>query len=289
MKKLTLTVSLLKGLAFAALLTACNNDQAVMPIETASASVNNQNAKISSLLRLIKEGDRTIQYVKSGKFFGRVSNIDEGSSTNYRLEYSYNDNNPAGDVWISKKRFSKSTNTFIQEWKYKVTNGLCVTSEDVAQGYSYEYKYNAQGLLDEIKMIVQGNTSANWKYTYTFNAATGAYRLSKIVNSSVQFGPNVESTFTYTAKPDIFPLNQVHGNIDKYLPIFGKFSDVLIEKVTEKSLQNPANPSENTKFTYITDVDGLVTSRTTEYTTGNSPSGVSYTALLKYSTTWQGI
>lgn len=261
-----------------------------MPTEPTGITNNEQkNAKISPLLRLTKEGDRTIQYIKNGKFFGKISKVDEGASTSYRLEYSYDDNNPAGDLWITKKRFHKTTNAFVQEWKYKVVNGLCIASEDLAQGYSFEYKYNPQSLLDEIKMSVQGNVSGSWNYSYTFNAATNAYRLTKIISTSVNFGPNIESTFTYTAKPDVYPLNHEKGNVDKYLPVFGKFSDVLVEKVVEKSLQNPASPSSNTEYTYITDADGLVTSRTTRYTSGTNSSGLSYNAILKYSTTWQGI
>jgi hypothetical protein len=289
MKRFQIAGNLLKSLLLVGMLTACNNDQMVNPGETAGVQVNDRNAKFSSLTRLVKEGDNTIQYVKSGQFFGKISKVDY-SSTNYRFEYTYDNNNPAGDLWISKKQYYKPTNSFVQEWKYKISNGICVTSEAVALGYSFEYKYNLQGLLEEVQMIVQGNVSATWKYTYTYNAVTNAYRLGKIVTASTKFGPGNEYTFTYNSTPDIYSLNFEYANIDKYLPVFGKFSDVLVEKMVEKSLQSPANPSQNYNYTYSTDNDGLVTAQTTQKTFGNNPpSGSGYTVIRKYSSNWQGI
>lgn len=290
MKQFKTSGYLLKSLALVGLLAACNNEQAVVPIEKNNIAVHNENAKISPLLRLIKEGERTIQYIKTGKFAGKVSKVDYGSSSNYYATYAYDDNNPAADLWISKKLFNKAGNSFVQEWKYKVSNGVCVLSEDVVQGYSYQYLYNGQGQLDEVKLIVQGGVSAKLKYSYNFNAATNSYRLSKIVETSTNFGPNAEFTFEYSSLPDNYSLNFPTYNIDKYLPIFGKFSDVLVGKRVEKSLANPANPAQNYYHTYTVDSDGLVISRKVEKTFGNTPpSGSGDTEVLKYSTNWQGI
>lgn len=290
MKQFKIAGRLLKCLLLAGIITSCNHDDVVNPVETSAVTVNDQNAKISSLTRLVKDGERTIQYVKIGKFFGKISALSEPSWSNYRFEYSYDDSNPAGDLWITKKQYQKSNNLFVQEWKYKVVNGLCVASERVAWGFSFEYKYNPQGLLDEIKMFAKGSLSSTWKYSYSYNAATSSYRLTKINTNSVQFGPKHEFTFTYTSTPDKYSLNPVNADIDKYLPIFGKFSDVLIQKRTTKSLEFPNNPLENDNYAYTTDVDGLVTTKTTITTTGNNPpSGSGYTETLKYSDNWQGI
>lgn len=290
MRQFKITGSLFKCILAAGMMIACNHDDVVNPAETSAVTANDQNAKISSLTRLVKEGERTIQYVKTGKFFGKVSTVIEPSWSNYRFEYTYDDNNPAGDLWISKKQFQKSNNLFVQEWKYKVVNGLCVASERVAWGYSFEYKYTPQGLLDEIKMFVKGSLSATWKYSYNYNAATSSYRLAKITTNSVQFGPKHEFSFTYTSTSDKYSLNPVDADIDKYLPFFGKFSDVLVQKRTTKSLEFPNNPVEHDNYTYTTDADGLVTTRTRITTTGNNPpSGAGYTETLKYSDNWQGI
>lgn len=290
MKQFRISGVVFKCLFLAGIMTACNHDDVVNPTETAGVQANNQNAKISSLTRLVKDGERTIQYVKSGKFFGKISALSEPIWSNYRYEYTYDDSNPSGDLWISKKQYQKSNGLFVQEWKYKVVNGRCITSESIAQGYYFEYLYNPQGLLDEIKMSVKGSVSGTWKYSYNYNAATNAYRLVKITENSVQFGPKLEFTFTYTSTPDKYPLNSPDGNIDKYLPIFGKFSDVLMQKRTTKSLEYPNNPLEHENYTYITDNDGLVTTKTRVITTGNNPpSGAGYTETLKYSDNWQGI
>lgn len=290
MKRFKIAGTVFKCLLSLGIMTACNHDDVVNPTQTTDIQASNQNAKISSLTRLVKEGERTIQYVKSGKFFGKISALSEPSWSNYRYEYTYDDNNPSADLWISKKQYQKSNGLFVQEWKYKVVNGRCTASESVAYGYTFEYLYNPQGLLDEIKMSVKGNISGTWKYFYNYNAATSAYRLAKITENSVQFGPKLEFTFTYTSTPDNYPLNSQDGNIDKYLPIFGKFSDVLIQKRTTKSLEFPNNPLEHENYTYVTDIDGLVTTKTRVITTGNNPpSGSGYTEILKYSDNWQGI
>ncbi|MCF0071888.1 hypothetical protein LZD49_15530 [Dyadobacter sp. CY261] len=297
MKQLHIAGNLLKSLTLAGLLAACHNDQAIAPTGTDGVAVNDQNAKISPLLRLVKEGDVAIQYIKSGKFLGKISRIDVGNNYNYYFEYTYNDNNPSGDLWISRKQYQKGTNSFVQEWKYKVVNGLCVASESVALGDSYEYKYNAQGLLDEIKSSHIGNPHVIWKYSYNYNAASSSYRLHKVASSNSQFGPEIETTFTYTSIPAKYSWNPVdatiymdQGNIDRYLPIFGKFSDVLVAKTVEQSLKNPATKSSNKEFTYITDSDGLVTSRITQTSKGNNPPASSpTTTILKYSSSWQGI
>jgi hypothetical protein len=290
MKQLHIAGNLLKTLVLAGLLTACHNDQTIAPTETSGVERNDQSAKISPLLRLVKEGERTIQYLKTGKFAGKVSKVDYGSSSNYYATYGYDDNNPAGDLWISKKLFNKAGNSFVQEWKYKVSNGVCVLSQDLVQAYSYQYLYNGQGQLDEVKLIINGGVSAKLKYSYNFNAATNTYRLNKIVETSTNFGPNIEFTFEYSPLPDNYSLNFSIYNIDKYLPIFGKSSDVLVEKRVEKSLANPANPAQNYNHTYTVDSDGLVILRKVEKTFGNtSPSGSGTAEALKYSTSWQGI
>jgi hypothetical protein len=291
MKQIRIAGRLFKSLLLAGLLAACHNDQTIIPDEMVGVERNDQTAKISSLTRLVKDGNTTLQYVKSGKFFGKISKTDNGSSSNYRYEYTYDDNNPTGDLWISKKQYKKSNGLLVQEWKYKVVNGRCVASERVAWGYSFDYTYNQQGLLDEIKIIINGSVSGNWKYSYNYNAATSSYRLAKIISNSVQLGPKHEYSLTYTSTLDKYSLSLPEvGDIDKYLPIFGKFSDVLIQKCTTKSLEYPNNPWVNDNYTYITDNDGLVTTRTTETTYGNNPpSGSGYVETLKYSDNWQGL
>ncbi len=70
-----MTGSLFKCFLLAGLLTSCENDQAVAPTGTDGITVNERNAKASLLLRLTKVDNNNIQYVKSGKFFGRIARI----------------------------------------------------------------------------------------------------------------------------------------------------------------------------------------------------------------------
>lgn len=288
MKQFKISGTVFKCLVLVGLLASCNKESLIVPTETTNLSASDQNAKLSPLTRLTKDNNRTIQYVKSGKLFGKISKVDMGSQSNYRYEYSYDDNNPSGDLWISKKQYQKSNNLFVQEFKYKVVNGKCVLSQRVAYGDSFEHKYNAQGLLDETTMIVNGNVTGSWKYFYNFNQATNSYRLIKIADASVKFGPGHEYTFSYTSTPDKYPLNYEIGNIDKYLPIYGQFSDVLPEKYTDNPVGFPGGSIENSTYSYGLDADGLVVNKTTSTSQGNGAPYVK-SEILKYSANWQGI
>lgn len=286
MKKLTLTGLLLKGFAFAALLTACNNDQAVMPTETSSPVSNNQKAKISALTRLTKEGDVTVQYVKAGKFFGRVSKASAESSSFY-YEYVYDDNNPQGILWITRKQIKKSDGTLLGVSTYKVVNGLCVLSTEPGGG-NYEYFYTPQGQLSSVKNFKNAQQVGYVNFSYNYLSATNSYRLNSL--TELKNGVNFELSYTYTSIVDKYPLRNPlivnapsveHGNMDTFLPIFGKFSDVLIDVIASKT--------HNYKQTYVTDSDGLVISKTLTVSSGNNPPVDYGTKALKYSDTWQGI
>lgn len=146
MKQSTNSCNSLKWLLLAAIFTACNTDQIVPSKETAQV-VSNQNAKGNVLLRLVKRGATNIQYVKSGKFFGKVSKV---TGATYRTEYTYDDNNPGGLLKINSKRYNKLTNALVEEIQYKVSNGFCIGSSNATTLAFSEYYY-AQNHLDEIK------------------------------------------------------------------------------------------------------------------------------------------
>src|SRR5688572_19164339 len=150
MKQTQIVGRLLKSLMLAGLLTACHNDQEITPTETVGITANDQNAKISPLTRLVKNGQQIIQYVKSGRFTGRVSKISNYYGINSSMEFTYDDNNPNGDLWIGQKLFVNGS-TLQYEWKHKVANGVCLESLNLTNGTFTTYKYTPEGYLNEVK------------------------------------------------------------------------------------------------------------------------------------------
>lgn len=295
MKYLKIAGSLLKCLMLTGLLTACNNDEVVTPTGDVSAAIGNRNAKISPLTRLVDDSGQSIQYKKSGKFFGKISRVGKSSWSDEYVTYTYNDSNP-GELWVSKKKYKASNNSFIGEHKFKIINGLCVQSEN-DNGNIFEYKYNAQGYLDEVKKSNQGLLLESWKYQYDW-----IYRLTKIKHQK-NGAPYHTYSFAYTQIEDKYPFNFPTDNIDdlnykhiggnyiggiddKYLPYFGKHTSPAIDVMIDKNdVTNQIMTGASISFSkYVVDSDGLVISKDlTQYSAG-------WTETLKYSdTSWQGI
>lgn len=274
MKQIRIAGNLLKCLALAGFLTACNNDQTIAPTETPDLSISDQNARISPLLRLVNDGGHTIQYVKSGKFFGKISKVHKGPSNDYYVTYNYNDSNPSGELWISKKKYQSNSNAFIGEHKFKVVNGVCVQSQNDA-GESFEYKYNPQGYLIEIIKSDQGLVVESWNYKYDF-----INRLSIIEHKN---GGVMDHKYHITYEPiqDKYPLNIELGIKDKYLPIFGKNKNPVIHEIKDTSAKGT--------FSHIyyadhkTDSDGLVISKMI------IQKSATWTETISYSDNWQGL
>ena len=125
MKHFKVTDSLFKYLVLAGLLAACNNDQVEAPIEPANAVVGDRNAKINPLTRLADDSGQSIQYETSSNFFGKISLVGKNSRNDQYVFYTYNDSNP-DELWINKKKYNASNNSFIGEHKFQIINGLYV-------------------------------------------------------------------------------------------------------------------------------------------------------------------
>lgn len=290
MKHLKIAGTSLKYLLAVGLLTACNHDEPVNPAQNSTTEISDQNAKISYLTRLVKNGQQNIQYIKSGKFFGRVSKISSyyGSSLSY-MEFTYDDNNPNGDLWISQKLFVNG-GILQYEWKHKVVNGLCVESLNLTDGTFSENKYTPDGYLDEIKNYSSqgGAHTGTIDYSYGFNVAANTYRLAKVTYSTPAQGPTIEYSFTYTGIPNKYPLAISNNGELRDLPIYGKSSDVLVDQITHHYFFANASIHKK-KFSYTTDADGLVTSMTTALSKDNGAPYSTETRPLKFSESWQGI
>lgn len=273
MKQFIMTGTFLKTLALAGLLVACNHDdQMVTPSINDGIATNDQNAKISPLLRLVNHSGQAIKYVKSGKFAGSISRIDDWGKT-YTL-YTYNDNNANGDLWITRRTYQASNNMFIKEHKFKVVNGLCVSSQNDFED-TFEYKYNAEGYLDEIKKLNHGPES--WKHKYDIT-----YRLNRVEHKK-EGKPYHTYHFSYKPIQDKYPLNVEYGIKDKYLPIFGSHSNQVIDDITDHNdVTNKFEIDTSVDYSsYVTDGDGLVISRKAiQYSTASIET-------FSYSTNWQ--
>lgn len=263
----------IETLALAGLMTACNHNDVVNPTGTTGVTNSDQNAKISPLIKLVKHENNTIQYVKSGRFFGKISQVNKYPSDDYYTTYSYNDSNPSGELWISKKRYKSSNNLLVSEEKFKVVNGLCIYSE-TGLGSTFEYKYNPQGYLDEIKLYNnQAQSISSWTYKYDFTS-----RLT-----SIDYGkPSHNYELKYGPSQDKYHLNNEYGIPDKYLQIFGQHSNPLIHIIVDQNLQT--NTTVETYYNgYQMNNDGLVDSRNV------TKNGAVHVETFNYSDNWQGI
>ncbi|MHA4736492.1 hypothetical protein [Dyadobacter sp. MSC1_007] len=288
--KLHKTTSIvIQGMLMLGLLGACQNEDALIP-QSGSVPTEDQNAKTTAELKLVKDGNTTLQYITAGRFTGKLSKVSE---TAYYTNYSYDDG--TGDLWITSKRYAKSTNSLVKEIKYHISNNRCIKSIDVTNGRTSEFKYNETGRLDEINES-GGGPSQKHVFKYDYISAMSAERLSDITSSSPT-GDFKRVNFFYTvgsqpSKQDKYYLNPELTGLDKYLSIFGKFSDAVVQRaqVTPLPYSNQSKPFY--QYYYGFDYNGYASSITKEY----YPLGYGYSAgkqtnysLLSYSTQWMGL
>lgn len=276
--------NLLKLLLMAGLLSSCHNDESVAPTGQSAIEANDQNAKLFPTPKLSKDGTKSLEYFTLGRYAGRLSKVTEA---NHYTEYSYNDNNGSTDLWITSKRYSKGNNVLVHEIKYQVANGKCVTSRDATNNIEYDYLYNAAGRLVEIKAL-QNGSAYKILFDHAYFSATKEYRLRTItVHEST--GPVSQMALSYVGQggtliEDKYPLNPDIG-LDRYLRIYGKFSEVLVQEITVSQLNALNQPVTYSKLTYSTNADGYVTTRVTEYHPygkGNNTNVQTTIDLLKY-------
>lgn len=283
MKQLQIADSLLKVLLLAGFFTACHNDQIIAPMATEKITENDRNAKLSNQLKLVKDGDAMLEYVKSGKFIGRISKVTDANINGYHTEYIYDDNNGASDLHITSTRYSNINSAVVEEVKYHISNGRCIASQNITNNQSYEHKYNGNGFLSETKAL-NGPGDLNYEYSYDYNVITKEYQLSSINTIKNQTYTD-QITFTYSSKPVKYFLNPDHTLLDPYLQIFGKFSGSLAESVAI-SPYNSVGRSYN--FTYTMDNSGYVTSRSQEYhpILGSNKGVIISNKAFEYSFNW---
>ncbi|WP_353722023.1 hypothetical protein [Dyadobacter sp. 676] len=290
MKKLHIAGNLLKGLFVAGILTACQNENALVP-QTQDNAIVETGSKTNAELKLIKDGYSQIQYIKSGRFLGKISKI---SGPTHYTQYSYDDS--TGDLWITSKEYYKSTNQLSKEISYQIKNGKCIKSINKTNNNTREYKFNELGYLYEIISTGPGySQKKSFNYMQVSNGL-GNVRLDNITssNSAGEF-ERINFFYEYNgspAKADKYFLNPEHTSIDPYLPYFGKFSDVLVQRVQITPLPYNGQTKPFYQFFYGINADGYASSRHREYYPlgyGNDAGKQAFYSSLEYSTYWQGI
>jgi hypothetical protein len=294
MKRLHIAGKVVKALIFAGLLAGCQNQDIMAPEAAVNVTTGDQNAKTTAAeLKLVKDGLNNIQYIKSGRYTGRVSKV---SGQYYYTTYSYIDGATTELYTIVSKRYHKASNTLDREVHYQINNGRCTQSTDITNNYVLNYQYGGEfGRLDQISRV--GNsTKINFTYTSGSGSTIGSDRLQKITYSNSN-GAYKEVTFTYTngmlpTKADKYSLNHEHTDLDKYLPVFGKFSDVLVQQVVISPLPYTNQSKPYYAYYYGINNDGYAISQERHY----FPLGYGYEAgkeanftALNYSTNWLGI
>jgi hypothetical protein len=292
--KLHKTTSIvIQGMLMLGMLGACQNEDALAP-QNGSAPREEQNARTAAAeLKLVKDGLNNIQYIKSGRYTGRVSKV---SGPYYYTTYSYVDGATTDTYTIVSKRYQKASNILEKEIHYLINNGRCTQSTDITNNYVLNYQYSGEfGRLDQIS-YVGNSTKVNFTYASGSGSAIGSDRLQKITYSNSN-GAYKEVVFTYTigmspTKEAKYPLNHEHTDLDKYLPIFGKFSDVLVQQVIVSPLPYTNQSKPYYKYYYGLNNDGYAISQERQY----YPLGYGFDAgkeanftVQNYSTNWQGI
>jgi hypothetical protein len=287
MKQYQVLCNVLKISLLASLLIACDSDQKAIPDGIPEITKNDQNGKLAQI-KLVKYGNDTLQYIKSGTFMGKIANV---TTLDYSTNYSYFESH--GVLSITSKCYKKVGNVLQREIVYHVSNGRCFKSQEVGSNYLYQFKYNAANLLEEVKIQNPAGPDHLLSFSYVYIAGKNAYRLDKIAYPYV----GKSFVFSYTATPDKQLLNhQIIANhlaqepvyIDEYLPIFGKFSDLLILDANTESA-NSWDDEPYSFFTYVFDKDGNAIVKNEKFHPEEKGSGAGVTASSKpliYSAKW---
>ncbi|MGV3603458.1 MAG: hypothetical protein ACO1N1_19725 [Dyadobacter fermentans] len=263
MKKLHTAGNLLKGLLLASMFTACQNEDILTPNEKLGSVTNEQNAKTSGLVkRLIEDGAIKLHYVKSGRNLGQLWYVIDGTNTTY---YTFSDISTDGIQWITAK--TKNQNGYyVKEMTYKVQNGICVKSFDLTNNKNYIFTYNEVKRLNKIQ---QEGTQSIQQFNYLYFSAVDSERLMSITYSNTS-GVYKEVVFQYggngwgngTPILDKYPLNNEFIGLDKYLQIFGKFSEALVSGVSINQMVGTDIQSQiYYNYTNWLDSDGVLITR----------------------------
>lgn len=252
MKQITVTGNLLKGLALAALLTGCQNEDPVTHNSQPDIMANDRNAKTGFTPQLLKEGSNELEYygdydVNRGKL-KKVTNTLENAYT----EYQY-----SGQTIVAQRR-KISTKALVYQVTYQLDGlGRCVESLSSETNKSLKYEYGQSGRL--IKIYNKAIPNERMEFGYEQNAVTSLNSINLFNQSNIG---TKEISFSYIVPGGNPMINKYPTNPDalgvssKYLPIFGIFHSNLPTFKSEKSLPWNGDPFPGENYTYIFNGDG---------------------------------
>lgn len=273
MRKLTLNGNLLRGFAFAAMLSGCQNEELVTQQPRSDITADNKNAKTIFTPQLLKEGANELEYygdydVNRGKL-KKLTNKPEGAYT----EYQYN-----GQTIVAKRK-NLFTNAPIYQVTYQLDAlGRCIESLSSETNITTKYEYNQLGRLTKAYNKSTPNERMEFGYDQTyitslqsinfFNAANvGTKEIN--YNYQVQGGNPMENK--YQTNPDAF------GKTSEYLPIFGAFHSYLPTHKSVKNLPWNGDVFPGYSLTYLFNATGYAKTITATCSMGNSTTTTSRT------------
>ena len=274
MKRITLNGNLLKGMALAALLAGCQNEDLITQNPQTVITSDDHNAKTIFTPQLLKEGANELEYygdydVNRGKL-KKLTNVPEGAYT----EYQY-----TGQT-ITAKRKNIYTNASIYQVTYQLDgSGRCVESLSSETNKTSKYEYGPSGRLTKIYNKL--NPAERIEFGYEQSAVTSlkvitlynqAGTATKEINYNymVQGGGSAAEN-KYPTNPDAF------GVTSKYLPIFGILQSYLPNFESTKNLPWNGEAFAGYSLTYTFNTTGYAKTITATSNMGGSPTTTSRT------------
>lgn len=250
MKLIRNAAMLVNGLLLAGMLGACQNENDSVPGPQASATVSDRNAKTSQLVgQLIKDGNVNLAYNNQ-----ITSSLWKETYANAHHEFAYSPQLITGKRYVNGFPNPTMTMTYTLD-----SYGRCVKT---VTDKTYLYEYDANGQLKRYYNDSQPNERT--EFTYKANADGTANSLATVTFYDASGIKIREVGFNYsltTPIPDKSPVNPdvFAKGISKYLPVFGKFSNHLVQCSSDKKiLPNGQTSGVNHYHTYILDYAGKV-------------------------------
>lgn len=252
MKRITLNGNLLKGIAFVALLSGCQNEDFVTQDLQTVITSDDHNAKTIFTPKLLKEGANELEYygdydVNRGKL-KKVTNTIENIYTEYKYD---------GSTVVAQRR-NVFTNALIYQVTYQLDGlGRCVESLSTETNKSLKYEYGQLSRLMKVYNKANPNERMEFEYEQSsvtalqginfFNQANSATK-EIVFNYIVPGGNPMENK--YPTNPDSL------GITSKYLPIFGLFHSYLPTYESTKNLPWNGDPFPGYSLTYLFNANG---------------------------------
>ncbi|SDH14740.1 hypothetical protein SAMN04487996_12980 [Dyadobacter soli] len=254
MKLVGNTSILATGLLLAGMLGACQNEHENALIPQAPTTDSDRNAKTQGVGKLIKDGNVSLAYGNQDPSALWKEISDNGA----HHEFTY------GPQLITGKRYINGFPNPTMTFTYTLdASGRCTQT---VTNKTHLYEYNESGQLKKYYNKLQPNERTEFTYTPDADGITNA--LFAVTFYDAAGTKTRELWFNYSLtepiadksplNPDVFPTG-----VSKYIPVFGKFSNNLVQCSADKKFSNGKQISNiNYYHTYTLDYAGKVKNAT---------------------------